>query len=83
MNNIEHIDQNSALLAHEEVHALLSQQLAGALARVLMYLANEEHNLEALDLKAAIIDSEEASGFAVPTERLSERAVCHILLQGF
>lgn len=70
-------------LTYEEMHALLSQQLVGALARVLMSLASDETNLEALDLRAAIIDRECASGFAVPAERISERAICRILMQGF
>ena len=70
-------------LTHEEMHALLSRQLAGALAKVLIYLADDESNLEALDLKAAIIDRECANGIGTPAERLSERAVCRILLRGF
>ena len=70
-------------LTHEEMHALLSQQLVGALARVLMSLASDETNLEALDLRAAIIDRECANGFVVPAERLSERAICRILMLGF
>lgn len=66
----------------EEIHALLTQYPAGALANVLIALAHVESNLELLDLIASIIDRESAIGLDVTAERFNEQTVCYILLKG-